>query len=122
MKYLITESQLKLISELERTWRDVKYVEIYEKLKHKLIPHFENLINEYSERDSHITLYDSDGVKLMVFNKHSGELYYDRSLDRYDEMLPHPFWSVNARYLLADVFVSLFPKYKVTEVRSAHIS
>ena len=35
MKYLITESQLKLISELERTWRDFEYEEQYNKIKDK---------------------------------------------------------------------------------------
>ena len=34
MKYLITESQLNLISELDRHWMDFKYEEQYEKLKH----------------------------------------------------------------------------------------
>ena len=123
MKYIITESQYKLISEIERTWRDVQYAEQYEKLKNKILPFFEDLVNEYSERDSHITLYDSDGFKIMVFSKHSGELYYDRSLDkRYGELFFHPFWSVNAKYLLAEIFENLFPEYKVKEVSSAHIS
>jgi len=42
MKYLITESQFQLISELERNWRDFDYKEQYEKIKHKLIPYFIN--------------------------------------------------------------------------------
>lgn len=123
MKYLITESQLNLISELDRHWMDFKYEEQYEKLKHRVIPYFENLVDSYSERDSHITSYDSEGRKIMVYNKNSGELYFDRSLDKtYDEVLPHPFWSVNGKYILAEVFENLFPEYEVTSVRSAHIS
>ncbi len=35
MKYIITESQLKLISELERDWRDFQYEEQYNKIKDK---------------------------------------------------------------------------------------
>ena len=35
MKYIITESQLKLISEIERTWRDFEYEEQYNKIKDK---------------------------------------------------------------------------------------
>ena len=60
MKYIITESQYKLISELDRHWMDLEYLEQYEKLKHKVIPHFEKLIDGYSRNKSHITLYDSE--------------------------------------------------------------
>ena len=33
MKYIITESQFKLISEIERDWRSSDYAEEYEELK-----------------------------------------------------------------------------------------
>lgn len=123
MKYIITESQLNLISELDRHWMDFKYGEQYERLKHRVIPYFENLIDSYDKEGLRINLYDSEGKKIMVFNKISGELYFDKSLDNvYGEILPHPFWSVNGKYILAEVFENLFPEYEVTSVRSAHIS
>ncbi len=123
MKYLITESQYKLISELERDWMDAEYKDEYESFKPRIISHFENLIDGYSKNKSHITLYDSDDTPIMRYNKKSGELYYDKSLnDRYEDMFPHPFWMINAKYLMSDVFEKLLPEYKVKRVMSAHIS
>ena len=119
MKYIITESQYKLISELDRRWRDFEYKEQYENIKDKLIPFFANLIDSYSERDSSITLYDSYGSKMIVYNKNSGELYYDRlSYKSYEEMLPHPFWLRHDKYILADMFNEYFPNYEVKSVKS----
>ena len=123
MKYLITESQYKLISELERNWMDREYSEQYEKVRSRIVPYFENLIDGYSKSNSHITLYDSDDTPIMRYNKKSGELFYDRKLDNtYEKFLPHPFWYVHGKYILADVFESLIPDYEVKKVTSAHIS
>ena len=123
MKYIITESQYKLISELDRHWMDLEYLEQYEKLKNKVIPHFEKLIDGYSRNKSHITLYDSDDAPIMRYNKKSGELFYDRSLDNtYNEILPHPFWMVNGKYIMAEVFENIIKGYEVKGVQSAHIS
>ena len=123
MKYIITESQYKLISELERHWMDRDYSEQYEKVRSRIVPYFEKLIDGYSKNKSHITLYDSDDAPIMRYNQKSGELYYDRELDNtYENFLPHPFWLRHGKYILADVFESLNPGYEVKEVRSAHIS
>ena len=52
MKYVITESQYKLISEkVERNWRDKEYEHQYSKLSNKLIPLVSNMIKSYSEDD-----------------------------------------------------------------------
>ena len=65
MKYIITESQYKLISELERDWRSRDYEEKYNKLKHKFVPYFVNLVEirfyyeiqlYYSYRKTHRTI------------------------------------------------------------------
>jgi hypothetical protein len=123
MKYIITESQYKLITELERTWRDSDYKEQYDKLKHRLIPYFESIIHGYSENDFDIYLYDSDNHIIVSYIKISGELFYDRSLDdTYGRILPHPIWSVHGKYILSDVFERLYPNLEVKSVRSANIS
>jgi hypothetical protein len=43
MKYIITESQFELLSELERGWMDSEYEGQYDKLKDRLIPLIKNL-------------------------------------------------------------------------------
>jgi hypothetical protein len=122
MKYIITESQYKLLSEIERDWRDIEYREQYDKLKDRLINRFINLVKSYDENESNIYLLDSDDDVIMIYMKKSGELYYNRDLDnRYSETLPHPIWSVNAKYIMDDVFKELFPDYEVKSVKSANI-
>jgi hypothetical protein len=122
MKYIVAESQLKLLSELERTWRDSEYAEGYNKIKHKLIPYFENLIESYSQRDLGIHLYDSEQKKIMIYMKPSGELYYNRDLDNlYNELFPHPIWLVHSKYIMSDVFNEYFPDYEVKSVKSVNI-
>ena len=77
MKYLITESQFQLISELERTWRDSEYKEQYERIKDKLIPYFVNKVESYDDSDNRrITLFDSDNKLILVFFTKSGELLF----------------------------------------------
>ena len=123
MKYIITESQYKLISELERHWMDRDYSEEYERVRSRIVPYFKNLFVNGSENDFRISVFDSEGVKLMVYIKPSGELYYDKELDNtYENFLPHPFWLRHGKYILADVFESLNPGYEVKRVQSAHIS
>ena len=123
MKYLITESQYKLISELERTWRNVEYAEQYKKLKHRLVPYFEKLVDSYDENDFDIYLFDSDNKILVSYIKKSGELYYSRHLDNlYEEMFPHPIWLVHSDFILSDVFNIYFPDYEVKSVKSVIFS
>lgn len=124
MKYLITESQFQLISELERTWRDFDYKEQYEKIKHKLIPYFINKVESYDDSDNRrITLFDSDNKLILVFYTGSGELFYNRELDElYYKLLPHPLWLVHGKYIMSDIFEQLFPDYKVLSARSVGFS
>jgi hypothetical protein len=123
MKYLITESQYKLISELERTWRNVEYAEQYKKLKHRLVPYFEKLVDSYDENDFDIYLFDSDNKILVSYIKKSGELYYSRHLDKlYEEVFPHPIWLVHSDFILSDVFNIYFPDYEVKSVKSVIFS
>ena len=124
MKYLITESQFQLISELERTWRDFDYKEQYEKIKHKLIPYFINKVESYDDSDNRrITLFDSDNKLILVFYTGSGELFYNRELDKlYYKLLPHPLWLVHGKYIMSDVFEQLFPDYKVLSSKSVGFS
>ena len=124
MKYLITESQFQLISELERTWRDSEYKEQYEKIKHKLIPYFINKVESYDDSDNRrITLFDSDNKLILVFYTGSGELFYNRELDElYYKLLPHPLWLVHGKFIMSDIFEQLFPDYKVLSARSVGFS
>ena len=123
MKYIITESQYKLITELERDWRTREYAEQYEKLKHRLVPYFEKLVDSYDENDFDIYLFDSDNKILVSYIKKSGELYYSRHLDKlYEEVFPHPIWLVHSDFILSDVFNIYFPDYEVKSVKSVIFS
>ena len=123
MKYLITESQFQLISELERNWRDFEYKEQYERIKNKLIPYFVNKVESYDDNVNRITLFDSDNKLILVFYTGSGELFYNRELDElYYKLLPHPLWLVHGKYIMSDVFEQLFPDYKVLSARSVGFS
>lgn len=123
MKYLITESQFQLISELERTWRDFEYKEQYERIKNKLIPYFVNKVESYDDNVNRITLFDSDNKLILVFYTGSGELFYNREFDElYYKLLPHPLWLVHGKYIMSDVFEQLFPDYKVLSAKSVGFS
>ena len=123
MKYLITESQFQLISELERNWRDFEYKEQYERIKNKLIPYFVNKVESYDDNVNRITLFDSDNKLILVFYTGSGELFYNRELDElYYKLLPHPLWLVHGKFIMSDVFEQLFPDYKVLSARSVGFS
>jgi hypothetical protein len=124
MKYIITESQFQLISELERTWRDVEYKEQYDRIKNKLIPYFLNKVKSYDDSDNRITLFDSDNKPILIFyTNSSGALFYNRELDElYYKLLPHPLWLVHGKFIMSDVFEQLFPDYKVLSVRSVGFS
>ena len=63
MKYIITESQFKLISELERTWRDFEYENDYNKIKDKVVPYIANQFDFYDFEGEDLYLYDSDKKK-----------------------------------------------------------
>ena len=123
MKYLITESQFQLISELERNWRDFEYKEQYERIKNKLIPYFVNKVESYDDNVNRITLFDSDNKLILVFYTGSGELFYNRELDElYYKLLPHPLWLVHGKFIMSDVFEQLFPDYKVLSAKSVGFS
>lgn len=132
MKYIITESQYKLISEkVERTWRDKEYEHQYEKLSSKVIPLISNMIKSYSEDDEHkIILRDSDNKILMLFIPYklldkvskNGEIYYSRKLDEmFDEAIPHPLWAVHGKYILQDIYNSYFPDANIMDVKSVQM-
>ena len=56
MKYIITESQFKLLSEIERHWMDFEYEQQYNELKDKLVPYIVNKIDSYNDEDNIIDL------------------------------------------------------------------
>lgn len=132
MKYIITESQYKLISEkIERTWRDKEYEHQYPKLSGKLIPLISNMIKSYSEYDDHkIALRGSDGEILILFIPYrysdkvsnNGEIYYSRTLDKmFEESIPHPLWAVHGKYILQDIYNSYFPDANIMDVKSVQM-
>lgn len=127
MRYLLKESQLNLISELERHWMDFEYEDQYNKFKDIIVPYIVDDIESYSEDSNRIDLYDSAGNTMMIFSIFSdgktGDLYYDRKYDRFfEEMLPHPVWMTNGKYFISDAFESMLPDYKVFDVRSSNIA
>ncbi len=125
MKYFITESQFKLLSELERNWRDFKYEEQYLKVKDKLISIIDDKIESYSEDENYIVLFNKDGDRLIVFSKYknegdtdTGEIFYSSDITKYlERRLPHPLWLVHGKYIIADVFNSYFPNKEIKSVR-----
>ena len=132
MKYIITESQYKLISEkIERTWRDKEYEHQYPKLSSKIIPFISNMIKSYSEDEGHkIALRGSDGEILILFIPYrysdkvsnNGEIYYSRTLDKmFEESIPHPLWAVHGKYILQDIYNSYFPDANIMDVKSAQM-
>lgn len=132
MKYIITESQYKLISEkIERTWRDKEYEHQYPKLSSKLIPLISNMVKSYSEYDDHkIALKDSDNNILILFLPYrfsdkvskNGEIYYNNKLDdMFGEMLPHPLWLIHGKYIIQDVYNSYFPDANIMDIKSTQM-
>lgn len=127
MKYIITESQLNLISELERHWMDFDYEDQYNKFKDIIVPYIVDNIESYSEDSNRIVLYDSAGNPMMMFSIFSdgktGDLYYSHKYDGFfEEMLPHPVWMTNGKYFISDAFESILPDYRVFDVRSGRIA
>jgi len=129
MKYIITESQYKLISEkVERNWRDKEYENQYSKLSNKLIPLVSNMIKTYSEDDDNkITLFGSDGKILILFKPYrysdkisrNGEIYYSRELDKlFESFLPHPLWLIHGKYIIQDIYNLYFPENNVMDIKS----
>ena len=132
MKYIITESQYKLISEkVERTWRDKEHEHQYPKLSSKLIPLISKRIKSYNEDDEHrIALRDSDNNILILFLPYrysdkvsnNGEIYYNRKLDElFGDVLPHPLWSIHGKYIIQDVYNLYFPDANIMDVKSSQM-
>jgi hypothetical protein len=134
MKFIITESQYKLIgrtglfegeiiSELERTWSDSEYEDQYERLKGGMIKIVKKMMVSYFGDEEVIYIYGKDKKRLMSYYKTGNELYYDRSISKIMEtILPHPMWLVHGKYIMSDVFESFFPDHKVKRCYSANMS
>ena len=130
MKYLITESQFKLISELERTWRDFEYEEQYNKIKDKIIPYIVRHFDSYDyDREGNLNIFDSDEKLIAKFHFYEdddegtrGELYFSRDHDNmFERTFPHPLWMRHGKYLVSDAFNSIYPDYKALDVRTGYM-
>ena len=122
MRYIITESQNKLLSELNRNWMERDYEESYNNIKDRLIPLFVSMFDSYDENDKYIRVNNSDGELILVYNKLSGEIFYNRNLDElYYKLLPHPIWLVHGKFIMSDVFAQFFPDHEVFSVKSANM-
>ena len=122
MRYIITESQNKILSELNRNWMERDYEESYNNIKDKLIPLFVSMFDSYDENDKYIRVNNSDGELILVYNKLSGEIFYNRNLDElYYKLLPHPIWLVHGKFIMSDVFAEFFPDHEVFSVKSANM-
>ena len=123
MKIIITEDQL---NELERDWMGQDSEEQYTRLKESLVNRVKDMIKGYGENDKGIDLYDSNEELLITYIKnHSdrGEVYYNTSLyNLMCNILPHPIWYRHGKYVIADVFESYFPRYRVTRVSTANFA
>lgn len=124
MKYIITESQFKLLSELERHWMDFEHQEQYDRLKDKMVPYIINMIDSYDEEYDKIDLYDSNNEIIISFIPHKdggGSLYYNKHLDdRLNKLFPHPIWLIHGKYIMSDVFNHFYPNYNVKSSRSSY--
>lgn len=122
MRYIITESQNELLSELNRNWMERDYEESYNNIKDRLIPLFVSMFDSYDENDKYIRVNNSDGELILVYNKLSGEIFYNRNLDElYYKLFPHPIWLVHGKFIMSDVFEQLFPNHEVFSVKSANM-
>ena len=122
MRYIITESQNKILSELNRKWMERDYEESYNNIKDRLIPLFVSMFDSYDENDKYIRVNNSDGELILVYNKLSGEIFYNRNLDElYYKLLPHPIWLVHGKFIMSDVFAEFFPNHEVFSVKSANM-
>jgi hypothetical protein len=128
MKYLITETQFKLLSELERNWRDFEYEGQYLELKDRLIPLITDKIESYDENEDRIYLFNSKGETMIIFSKYkdpdnSGEIFYSSDITKNMELrLPHPLWPIHGKYIISDVFNYFFPDKEVKSVREVGIA
>jgi hypothetical protein len=103
MKYIITESQFKLISEIERNWRDFEYEEQYNKIKDKIIPYIVRHFDSYDyDREGNLNIFDSDEKLIAKFHFYEdddegtrGELYFSRD---HDEMFERTFLNINRNW------------------------
>jgi hypothetical protein len=117
MKIIITENQL---NELERDWMGQDSEEQYTRLKESLVNRVKDMIKGYGENEKGIDLYDSEEELLIVYLKSSGEVYYSSKLyDLMTSILPHPIWYRHGKYVIADVFESYFPDYRVRRVSTS---
>ena len=117
MRIIVTENQL---NELERDWMGQDSEEQYTRLKESLVNRVKDMIKGYGENEKGIDLYDSNEELLIVYLKSSGEVYYSSTLyDLMTSILPHPIWYRHGKYVIADVFESYFPDYRVRRVSTA---
>ena len=128
MKYLITETQFKLLSEIERNWRDFEYEGQYLELKDRLVPLISDKIASYDENDDRINLFNSKGEIMIIFSKYknpdnSGEIFYNSDITKnMERRLPHPLWSIHGKYIISDVFNYYFPDKEVKRVNEVGIA
>jgi hypothetical protein len=122
MKYIITESQLKRLTE-DDFWSDERQEKEFNKLCEKMVPLIQKMFSYYHEDDKRINLYNSNRETLLTYVKPSKELYYSRDLGNFlDKLLPHPLWLIFGSGLMKQVFLSFYPEINIKSVRSANIS
>ena len=122
MKYIITESQLTLLTEND-FWSDERQEKEFTKLSKKMVPVIERMFKYYAEDDRRINIYNSDKEKTLTYLKLSKELYYDRGFSNMlEQLLPHPLWLIFGHGLVKETFLSFYPDIIIKSVRSANIS
>ena len=81
MKYIITESQLELLSELDKFWDEEKWSNNYTMIKDDVIKSIISMFQSSGKSENYIMIYNSSNEGIVQFNELSGELFYDVSIN-----------------------------------------
>ena len=69
MKYLIKESQIDLLNEVERHWMDREDETQYNLIKDMLVSFVMSIFDSYGENNNELVISDTDDKILFSFNK-----------------------------------------------------
>ena len=69
MKYIIKESQIDLLNEVERHWMDRKDETQYNQIKDMLVSFVMSIFDSYGENNNELVISDTDDKIFFSFNK-----------------------------------------------------
>ena len=123
MKFIITEDQLRLLSEEYRRDRwDAEYEDEYPKYKNILMRMIHQNVKAWGKRPESIYLMDEGGNPLFAYREPSKTLYYDYSIDdEMEDIIPYHIIARHFKNAVYDYFKELFPDVEIKEVSGANI-